>query len=440
MTTPDNAGPTRAGPARRLTLLLYGLPAFPLAMLVGPVYAFLPNYLTETVGLSAIGVGLALSLTRIWDVISDPLGGLISDRAKTRAFWMLAGLPLSMVGVYLLFVDTAGLDVTTLALASVALYTGWTLTKLNHDAWGAELSPDYDDRTRFASAREGAGLIGFLAVVVLLGGADSQGPEVLSKAFGALGLFLLIALPLGFLVSVLRLPAGERVKTKAQWGDIKALWQDVALRKLASAFLLNGISAALPATLFLDFVQYKLGRPDWAGPLLIVYFLCGVFAIPGWLKLSQRLDKAKAWRLSMAWATAFFIIVPFLGPGDEIYFAIICVLTGVSLGADLALPAAIQADVVDVRRARTGRQQTGLLFALLGMLTKLAYAVGVLAYPALALAGFETGSGAQSSPEGLLALGLLYGAVPCAAKLGAIWIMRDFPMDRTALAEVQKQI
>ncbi|MEO0411490.1 MAG: MFS transporter [Pseudomonadota bacterium] len=425
---------------RKGILWLYGLPGIPLAMLVGPVYAFLPNYLTETVGLSAIGVGLALSITRLWDVISDPLGGVVSDQTKSRAFWMIAGMPLSMLGVFFLFVEAQLLSITGLALASIALYTGWTLTKLNHDAWGAELSPDYDDRTRYASAREGAGLLGFLVVVVLLGSADSQGPAVLARAFKGLGIFLLIALPAAFFFSIWRLPAGERVKTKAKLGDFKALWQDVSLRKLASAFLLNGIAAALPATLFLDYVQYKLGRPELAGPLLIVYFLCGVVAIPGWLALSRKLDKAKAWSASMAWATSFFIIVPFLNAGDEIYFAIICVLTGVSLGADLALPAAIQADLVDARRAQTGRQQTGLLFALLGMLTKLAYAVGVLAYPALALAGFRSSEGNETTPEGLMALGILYGAVPCAAKLGAIWIMRDFPMTRDALAAVQQKI
>ncbi|MEM7570173.1 MAG: MFS transporter [Pseudomonadota bacterium] len=432
--------PDRAARATKGALFIYGLPAIPLAMLVGPVYAFLPNYLTETVGLSAIGVGLALSVTRVWDVVSDPLGGLISDRTRTRAFWMIAGLPLSMLGVFALFVEAQLLSVTGLALASVALYTGWTLTKLNHDAWGAELSPDYDERTRYASIREGAGLVGFLLVVVLLGSADSQGPDALAKAFKALGYFLLIALPLGFCFSVWRLPAGERVKAKASWGDVKALWQDRALRKLASAFLLNGISAALPATLFLDFVEYKLGRGDLAGPLLIVYFLCGVAAIPGWLALSKRLDKAQAWRVSMAWATLFFIIVPFLNAGDEIYFIAICVLTGISLGADLALPAAIQADLVDRRRAETGRQQTGLLFALLGMLTKLAYAIGVLAYPVLALLGFRAQGSQETTPEGLLALGILYGAVPCIAKIGAIWIMRDFPMTRKALEAAQRKL
>ncbi|MGD1956537.1 MAG: MFS transporter [Sphingomonadales bacterium] len=427
----------QANPTSRLPLLLYGLPGLPLAMLVGPIYAFLPNYLTETVGLSAVGVGLALSATRIWDVVSDPIGGVVSDRFGSRAGWMIAGLPLSLIGVFFLFVEACLLSVTSAALASIALFAGWTLTKLNHDAWGAELTRDYDGRTRYASAREGAGLLGFLIVVVWLGAADAQGPAALSSAFVALGWTLLLALPLCFGLSLFILPSGERERSPARWADIKALWQDRALRKLAIAFLLNGIAAALPATLFLDFVEYRLGRGDWAGPLLIVYFLCGVLAIPGWMALSRRFDKVLAWRLSMGWATVFFIIVPFLRAGDEIYFAIICVLTGISLGADLALPAAIQADIVDTRRAATGRQQTGLLFALLGMLTKLAYAFGILAYPVLAFAGFRTGGNVGGDAESLMVLGLLYGAIPCAAKCGAIWVMRDFPITRRQLSEAQ---
>jgi len=404
-------------------------------MLVGPIYAFLPNYLTETVGLSAAGVGYALALTRIWDVVSDPIGGIISDRYANRALWMLLGLPISLIGVYFLFVDAMGLTVPMVAIASIALYGGWTLTKLNHDAWGAELSEDYDNRTRYASAREGFGLAGFLIVVVWLGAADAQGPSALAASFTILGWSMLLIIPISFVLAITLVPAGKRAKSAAQLSDLKALWQDNALRRLSGAFLLNGISAALPATLFLDFVQYRLGRPDWAGPLLIVYFICGVLALPLWLKISEKYDKSTAWIYSMAWATLFFIIVPFLGPGDEIWFAIICVLTGISLGADLALPAAIQADIVDVRQRETGRQQTGLLFALLGMLTKLAYAVGVLAYPLLSSFGFRSQDAATDSAQGLFVLGILYGAVPCIAKLGAIWMMWNFPLKRRMIAE-----
>jgi Na+/melibiose symporter-like transporter len=413
-------------------LFFYGVPALPLAMLVGPIYAFLPNFLTETVGLSAVGVGFALSLTRLWDVVSDPIGGILSDRYGSRALWMLAGLPLSLVGVYFLFVDASGLTVPLVAAASIALYGGWTLTKLNHDAWGAELSRDYDARTSYASAREGFGLLGFLIVVVLLGAADAQGPDVLASSFGWLGWAMLVAVPLCFILAIWRVPAGERVRSQTKLSDIRMLWQDEALLRLSAAFLLNGISAALPATLFLDFVQYRLGRADWAGPLLIVYFICGILALPLWLRISKKQDKTKAWIFSMAWATMFFLIVPFLGPGDEIWFAIICVLTGISLGADLALPAAIQADIVDKRREETGRQQTGLLFALLGMLTKLAYAVGVLAYPLLAYFGFRAQGTQENSPDGLFMLGILYGLVPCIAKIAAIWVMGKFPLGRRA--------
>lgn len=411
-------------------LFLYGIPALPLAMLVGPIYAFLPNYLTETVGLSAVGVGLALSFTRLWDVVSDPVAGVVSDRYGSRAAWMLAGLPFSLIGVYYLFVDAAALTVSTVAFASIALYGGWTLTKLNYDAWGAELSPDYDGRTAYASAREGFGLLGFLVVVVLLGAADAAGPQVLAASFKWLGWAMLVFVPAAIFAALKAVPAGQRVRSKAKLADLRALWRDDALRRLSGAFLLNGIAAALPATLFLDFVQYRLGRADLAGPLLILYFVCGVIALPLWIKVSKKYDKTKAWMYSMAWATVFFIIVPFLGRGDAIWFGIICVLTGISLGADLALPAAIQADIAEKRREETGRQQTGLLFALLGMLTKLAYAVGVLAYPLLSLLGFSSQNANASSSEGLFALGILYGLVPCIAKLGAIWIMKDFPIGR----------
>jgi Na+/melibiose symporter-like transporter len=139
----------------------------------------------------------------------------------------------------------------------------------------------------------------------------------------------------------------------------------------------------------------------------------------------------------MIWASAVFVWVPLLGPDDVWPFLAICLLSGLSLGVDMALPASIQADVVDVDRARGGGERAGLFFGIWGMATKLALALAVgLAFPLLALAGFDPDAAA---PGSLWALSLLYGALPVAFKLAAVALVWRFPLDRAALQSLQRR-
>jgi Na+/melibiose symporter-like transporter len=117
----------------------------------------------------------------------------------------------------------------------------------------------------------------------------------------------------------------------------------------------------------------------------------------------------------------------------------ICLLSGLSLGADLVLPASIQADVVDLDRLQTGQQRTGLFFAVWSMSTKLALALAVgLAFPVLALAGFAPG--AANTPGALTTLAVLYGLAPVLIKLAATALVWNFPITAAAQAELRRRI
>jgi Na+/melibiose symporter-like transporter len=150
--------------------------------------------------------------------------------------------------------------------------------------------------------------------------------------------------------------------------------------------------------------------------------------------VARRYGKHRAWVASLVLASATFVWVPLLGPGDALLFGVICVLSGMCLGADLALPASIQADVVELDREAGGGERAGLLFGLWGMATKLALALAVgIAFPLLDLAGFD--SAGTNEPTALLALALLYGALPVLLKLAVVPLVRGLytphPADST---------
>ena len=427
---------------RTLILAAYGAPALPLAALTLPVYIFLPTFYAETLGLGLASVGLALLMARLWDVVTDPLVGYLSDRTRTaigrRRPWVIAGAPLVLTAVWFLLVPGEGVGLAYLLGWSLALYLGWTMMILPLSAWGAELSPDYNERSRIAAFREGFILTGALCALGLPAVLGYAGSAEIGSALEAIALFVVVLLPPA-MVALLALtpePKPTAWHSRGLRGGWAVIRDNRPFRRLISAYLLNGVANGLPATLFLLFVDHVLERPEQAGLLLAVYFASGVVAIPLWLRLSYRYGKHKVWCGAMIWACANFIWVPLLGPGDLPWFIAICVLTGVALGADLVLPSSMQADVVDLDTVESGQQRTGLFFAMWGMVTKLALAVAVgLAFPILDAVGFEEGG--EKDATSLLALAMLYGLLPVILKAAAIVLMWEYPITAARQVEIR---
>jgi Na+/melibiose symporter-like transporter len=227
---------------------------------------------------------------------------------------------------------------------------------------------------------------------------------------------------------------------------LRAIAGNAPFRRLILAYLINAFANGLPATLFLLFVSHVIGAPEAYGPLLLAYFLAGLAGIPIWSRLARRLGKHRTWVIAMALACGAFAFTPFVvGEGDVVPFLIISVISGIGFGADLVLPSAIQADVVDVDTKASGEQRTGLFFALWGIATKLSFALAAVSLPVLHWVGFDADAfnGAGKSANGadaLFALAMLYAAVPVALKLVAMAMMWSFPLDAARQREIRSAI
>jgi len=311
--------------------------------------------------------------------------------------------------------------VSHLLVWSMILYLGWSMIQLPHAAWGAELSGDYHQRSRVTGFREAlvvAGTLVAAATPLLLSVKDgheaSQGDVLRTLAID-----LILLLPITSLIATAVVKDPATYPPPARPWRIRfvegyhALLANKAFLRLIVAYLLNGIANGLPATLFLLFVSHVLVLPDKSGQLLFVYFACAIAGIPFWVWLSGRLEKHRTWIIAMLANCLIFGWAPFLGAGDFTPFLAICVLSGICLGADLALPPSMQADVVDLDRSAAKGRRTGLYFAFWGMATKLALALAVgISFPLLDLAGFNATDGAMNDEDGLFVLAILYGAIP----------------------------
>ncbi|SDG46645.1 Na+/melibiose symporter [Limimonas halophila] len=414
-------------------LLAYAGPGIPLAVLLLPLYVTLPTYYADDLGVGFAAVGTVLFLVRLWDVASDPLIGVLSDRSPNafgrRRPWMVAGVPILVLAAWQLFAPAAGVGWPHLLIWTVLLYLGGTMIMVPYTAWAAELSPHHHERSRIAAVREVSQLVGTLlalGIPALLGLAR---PDVMTGT--ALGLTVLLPLAVGLAVWGLPdRPIGPAASHAVAPGRaLKLVWTNGPFRQLIGAYFINGVAYGLPATLFLLYVEHVLRAQAWAWPLLGLYFACAVAAVPGWLWLSRRIGKHRAWMAAMAMAAAGFWPAALLDAGQVGWFVLVCVLTGVPLGGELALPPSMQADVVDYDTLRSGRRRAGLFFAAWGVATKvpLALAVGI-AFPALDLVGFQREAAAQTEPA-LWTLAGLYALFPVFIKLAAIAIVRGYPID-----------
>lgn len=426
-------------------LLGYALPALPIAALSLPFYVIVPEFYARDVGMPIATVGFVLLLVRILDAVTDPIAGALADwtrpRFGRRRSWVLAAAPLTALSAWFVMRPPEGAGAAYLLGWAAALSVAWTAISVPYQAWGAELSRSYEGRTRVAAFRESLTVTGTLlallvpALVQMAGGGSREG-------LAALALFIAVALPLAALAAVRAAPEPvERTgHAAATQSGLKYLWNNAPFRRLLAAYFVNSLANGLPATLFLFFVADRLGARDAAGPLLVLYFICGVAGVPFWLWLARRTSKHRAWAVGMLLACAAFAVAPFLGPGQIAAFAAVCVVTGLALGADVVLPAAVQADVIDVDTAGSGQERAGLYLGLWALATKLAFAGAVgFAFPILSAAGYDPGAGLKSE-GGLLALGLLYAAMPVTLKLAATALIWNFPLGRPEMERVAAAI
>lgn len=422
-------------PLRLPGLAAYGALRMPLALLELPLFVLLPAFYSERFGMELALIGAILFGTRLLDALADPLIGAAIDRTRLPAAaigyrrWLWASLPVLAIGFWAMFSPPVGGHwlAIWLALASMLTYLAYSAASIAYQAWGAELGNSERDRARVTGTREGFGLVGVVAASTIL--APDQTP-LLIAGFAALALASGVALRWAPQLIGQRPaidPSPSDPARPLRLSGLVDTWQQVAgnrsFRWLLAAFMLNGVATAIPATLVLFFVRDVLAAEAQVPLFLVSYFLAGALGMPLWIALAGRIGLRNAWLLGMAFAVLAFVWALGLERGDVWAFWVVCVLTGLALGADLAMPPALLAIVIAEHGDR-GRRE-GAYFGLWSLATKfnLALAAG-LGLPLLALFGYVPGSGGDAP----LSLTLAYAALPSALKLAAGAVLLTAPL------------
>ncbi len=412
-------------------LAAYGGLAFPMAAGFIALQVIVPTFYAQVLGLSLTAVGGILLVARLWDMVTDPVVGYLSDRTPAswgrRKIWVIGSAPLIAASVWLLFNPGESVGNSYLLLGAMAIYIAGTMALVPINAWGAELSSNYHQRSRVSGSRVVFGLGGTLCALLLI---DNSNDAALQASLTAIAILVLASLAISVPVATRWVPDESRFTPQGNnlRGALQLLTTPSPFRRLLIAFLLNGVANAIPATLFLLFVTHVLEAPAMAGPVLFLYFVCSAVSVPLWVQVAGRYGKHRTWCGAVTVACLFFAGAPFLGAGDIAWYIAIVVGTGLMIGADLALPSAINGDLIEWDAHANGQHRPGLFFALWGTASKLAFALAVgLAFPLLDVIGFDAAS--SNSAEQVRALAVLYGAPSIVFKLAAVAMMRNFPID-----------
>ncbi|MFO1318411.1 MAG: MFS transporter [Burkholderiales bacterium] len=421
-------------------LAAYAALAFPLAMAAVPVYVHVPRFYAAAGTLTLTTLGVILLATRLIDAVLDPWLGRWSDRSAQsgsgRQGFIVAAVLCLGAGMVALFHPPGGSTAAlALWLAGSLLLThlGFSLGTISYFAWGAALSVRYHERTRVTAARSAVGVAGVLAATALPDLLAPTGSETGLPRFSLLYVPILIAAAAVTLFGVTTRDATSPTAVSATGRPLFAPLGNVRFRWLLAVFVASGVASAIPATLLLFYVQDVLGRADLSGGFLGLYCLFGACGMPLWVRASRRLGKKGAWGAGMATSVAAFLWAFALGPGDVLAFGLVCALSGIAYGAELALPPSLLADVVDADAAVARGRPDGAYFGFWQLTEKLNLALAAgIALPLLGWAGYESG---QTQPR-MGDLSAMYALVPCLLKTVAVGLLWRAPVDDAARPEV----
>lgn len=427
----------------RARIAAYVLPAVPVAALSLPLTVYIPPLYAENTLLTLGLVGTLFTLSKIVDVITDPLFGWLSDRTRfawgRRRGWVLISVPILMLSVHMLFHPPPDAGATYLLFWVFLVYLGYTIILLSHLAWGAELAPTYDDRSRILGWRQAVGTAGMLLILVMPAIGELTG--LVEGAAGRAALmsnFVLITLPLSVAITALTLPdpTPKADEPQTQLKELLTIFQNTHLRRVLSATFLLDIAIGITGSLYVWLTVYVFHMEDLTSLILVIYFGAGTLFVPFWMALAVRFEKHQVYSAAMLYG---MITLAFFGVTPGAHISVILAanaLYGIAFTAGIFLARSMIADAADYDQLQHGKSRMGFFFSGLTLSGKLGLALGpAIAYNILEQVGFDPKQAVSDSASTWL---LITFIIPPAVLLGcAGLIMRGHTLTRKEHARIR---
>ena len=419
-----------------LKTVAFSGPSLPVGALAIALPVFLPHYYASHLGMNLSRVGVAFTVVRLIDLVFDPAIGLLIDRTRTRfgryRLWLAIGAPVLIVAVFRLFSPPPGVGYGYLIGWLLVFYVGLSTLLLAHLSWAAAIAPDYNARSR---------LFGWIQV---LGVAGACG-VLLAPNLAAMGAMIMASTVLGVVLAcaTTREPlSAQRPEDGLTLRDYWAMIIRPDMRRIVAADFCLQLGPNWMAALYLFYFHDLRGFSiKQANLLLFVYVAAG---LAGAATLSRVATVFGKHRTLMGATTGYSIglIGLTLLPRASLAFAApFMFVMGFLATSFVLLDRAMIADVGDAVLLETGRQRTGLLYAVITSSQKLAGALSIgLTFAVLGLLGYDAREGAVNTPLAVAGLSwvFLLGPVIFVMLGGACFI--GYKLDARRHADIRSQL
>ena len=410
---------------------------------------YMPRFYAGHIGISLLAVGATIATVRLLDLGVDLTLGFIMDKTRTPIGryrpWFALGLPVLLLAVYKLFNPPAGADITYLAVWYFVTYVAYSILVLSHAAWGAALAGSYNERSRIFGWMLGIAVLGsvsMLCLPLITNGAIKPG---VGESMGIIGLLLMAISAIAIPISLFLAPERMSVNTKterASLQDYLAVITTPSMLRLvvADLFLVLGPGTTGPIYIFFfhDAKQFPI---DEVSLLLIPYIGAGLVGAPFWAWIAQMLGKHRTVQVGcIAYAITQTILMAI--PAGLFWPTFVGMFSvGFCASAFVSLVRAMVADVADEVRLNTGKERSGVLYALVTMTQKFGTSITVsIVFPILAAVGYNAKDGVVNTPAAIQGLEMCYLFAPIILVLIGGGALFGYKLDATRHGEIRQAL
>jgi glycoside/pentoside/hexuronide:cation symporter, GPH family len=456
------------------TKLLYGVGEMPITVLMVLSGLFMLFFYNSVMGLPSGLVGLGLASSLVVDAVLDPFIGHISDRTRhslgRRHVFMLPGALIVGPAFYLLFSPPrhwshAGLFVWLLACA-IVLRAASAVYRIPYLSLGAELSRDYDDRTKTMAIRTLFGLLGTLGasalsfLVFFPATADGSEPKLhyggyphMGLAFGAL---MTISGLIGTFGTLSHRTSGSGKGSSGPhfFSGFRIALQNPSFRTIWCSTTIFFLAVVLNFSMAIHYFTWyaQISRSEVLSLIQTCFYAGALGGVVMWMTLARRAEKRTLYMMAAIASAILLFMATFLvgsgrplGTGHPVPLIIGHVIGGIFASAVWVVPASMIADVTDTDELATGLRREGIYFGIMNFGEKIA-AGGALLFAGGLLGVFRRLSHNASfgtpghPPAAIPYVGLLYGAVPAALLVIALVLILPYGLNRRTVNELQRKL
>lgn len=435
---------------------LYGGGAF---IIIGTYYLY---FLTDVLRINPALAGTVIMVSKIWDAVTDPIMGVISDRTRTkfgrRRVYFLAGIPLIFLSFFLMWYPVTFASEVQRFVYAISTYmffaTVATIVMIPYNALAPELTLDYNERISLTSFRMFFSMVSsiFCAILPL---------EIVKRLHTPLTGYTAMATFFGTFFAV------PFIFTFAFTRERPEFWQKQSTFSFKETFiepfknrsfvfvllmyLFSFLTMDVIMSILIYFMTYYLNKGNITNLALGTLLIAEVIVIPFWSAVGKRLGKRTAFILGLSvWIIAMLFSFAITPSSPTLVVFLFAAIVGVGTSAVIVMIYSIFADIPDVDELKTGQRREGIFSGLFTFMRKMSSAVGIfLISNIIAAAGYvppkeEIVDGVRKiiqqpqSPAFITTLRFVFALLPIGLLLLSLFFALRYPLTKSVHDRLKK--